>query len=65
MQSAIRLNSQFSDDSLLQDSISSYAAGNLTFKELIDHVNKIEDNYSQINKNVLQQKASIISVEKV
>ncbi|CDW71824.1 gcc2 and gcc3 domain-containing protein [Stylonychia lemnae] len=55
IQSVARLQSQFSDDSLLQDSVSSYATGNLTFKELIDHVNKIEDNYQEISKNILNR----------
>eukprot|EP00347_Sterkiella_histriomuscorum_P024400 403331247 len=47
-----RVQSQISDDSLMEDSVSSYALQNLTFKELIEHVDRIEVNYQQIKKKI-------------
>ena len=50
-ESQIRVHSQLSDDSLLQESVSTFSVmnGSLTFKELIDYVKRIESNYKQIS----------------
>ena len=43
-----KLQSNLSDDSLMEESLSSFAIQNLTFKELFDYIKKIEENYEVI-----------------
>jgi hypothetical protein len=39
------------DDSI-EDTVSQYSVANLTFKDLIDHVNMIEGNYNVVTKYI-------------
>lgn len=42
------------NDSLLEDSLSQFSVANLTFKDLIDHVNLIENNYILLSQWIQQ-----------